>query len=57
MSFLSPHRDNMGPVSLKHHKEVMSEMIRRDKNRPSVVMWSVANEPNSHDALAESYFK
>ncbi|RUS78629.1 hypothetical protein EGW08_013599 [Elysia chlorotica] len=51
------HDDNMGPESLKHHKEVMTEMIQRDKNRPSVIMWSVANEPASKSPIAEAYFK
>lgn len=43
--------------SLAHHQEVMFELIRRDKNRPSVVMWSVANEPDSGIPEAHSYFK
>lgn len=36
---------------------VMEELIRRDKNRPSVVMWSVANEPASELLPAAYYFK
>ena len=28
-----------------NHQQAMKELIARDKNRPSVVMWSVANEP------------
>ena len=35
----------------------MTELVQRDKNRPSVVMWSVANEPSSQLAIAEPYFK
>ncbi|XP_048583171.1 beta-glucuronidase isoform X2 [Nematostella vectensis] len=50
------YSDNFGPVSLKHHQEVMAELVRRDKNRPAVVMWSVANEPLSNLAQAEKYF-
>ncbi|BFZ04363.1 hypothetical protein BsWGS_07402 [Bradybaena similaris] len=49
--------DNFGNVSLKHHIEVMSEMIRRDKNKPSVIIWSVANEPSSSYAGSVPYFK
>ncbi len=37
--------------------EVMHELVQRDKNRPSVVMWSVANEPVSDSKIAETYFK
>ncbi|EEC11259.1 glycoside hydrolase, putative [Ixodes scapularis] len=41
---------------LSAHKERMTEMIQRDKNRPSVIMWSVANEPESAKKQADSYF-
>ena len=47
----------MGPVSLAHHMEVMTELVTRDKNRPSVIMWSIANEPGSDLPEAENYFK
>ncbi|KAG2459160.1 BGLR glucuronidase, partial [Polypterus senegalus] len=43
--------------SLSHHLVVMEELVRRDKNRPSVVMWSVANEPASELPPAGYYFK
>ncbi|XP_063236028.1 beta-glucuronidase-like [Bacillus rossius redtenbacheri] len=29
---------------LVKHKQILSEMIARDKNRPSVVMWSIGND-------------
>ena len=29
----------------EHHEQVIRDMIARDKNHPSVVMWSLANEP------------
>ncbi|XP_037670621.1 beta-glucuronidase isoform X1 [Choloepus didactylus] len=44
-------------VSLHHHLEVMEELVRRDKNHPAVVMWSVANEPSSYLKPAAYYFK
>ncbi|XP_036134909.1 beta-glucuronidase isoform X2 [Molossus molossus] len=43
--------------SLQHHLEVMEELVRRDKNHPAVVMWSVANEPASSLKPAGYYFK
>uniref|UniRef100_A0A8V5GWG7 Beta-glucuronidase n=1 Tax=Melopsittacus undulatus TaxID=13146 RepID=A0A8V5GWG7_MELUD len=49
--------ESFGNKSLQHHLVVMEELIRRDKNRPSVVMWSVANEPASELAPAAHYFK
>ena len=51
------YRDNMGGDSLRHHLEVMKELVHRDKNHPSVVMWSVANEPRSDLQIAEAYFR
>ncbi len=32
-------------------KQQMSELIARDKNHPSVVMWSIANEPMPADVM------
>lgn len=49
--------NNLGEDSLAHHKVVMEELIRRDKNRPAVVMWSVANEPCSDKPKSVPYFK
>ena len=49
--------DNFANVTLEHHLQVMEELVQRDKNRPSVVMWSLANEPDSGLKEAEYYFK
>ncbi|XP_069470971.1 beta-glucuronidase [Ambystoma mexicanum] len=49
--------ESFGNKSLAHHLVVMDELVRRDKNRPSVVMWSVANEPSSELPPAGNYFK
>lgn len=48
---------SFGNVSLAHHLTVMKELVRRDKNHPSVVMWSVANEPAAELQPAGFYFK
>ncbi|XP_062289932.1 beta-glucuronidase [Scomber scombrus] len=48
---------SFGNASLAHHLVVMDELVRRDKNHPSVVMWSVANEPAAEMPPAEFYFK
>ncbi len=48
---------NFKNKTLQHHFEVLEELVRRDKNRPSVVMWSVANEPASNQKFSEKYFK
>jgi beta-glucuronidase len=39
-----------------HHIRVVEELIARDKNHPSVVMWSVGNEPASGEDGAPEYF-
>nr|CAD7432453.1 unnamed protein product [Timema monikensis] len=41
---------------LKNHKTSLSELIRRDKNRPSVIMWSIANEADTDEDDAVPYF-
>ncbi|XP_037543361.1 beta-glucuronidase-like [Nematolebias whitei] len=48
---------SFGNASLAHHLVVMDELVHRDKNHPSVVMWSVANEPAAEMPPAELYFK
>jgi beta-glucuronidase len=39
------------------HEREIRELIARDKNRPSVVVWSIANEPESDSEDAERYFE
>ena len=41
----------------EHHKEVIRDVIARDKNHACVVMWSIANEPDSGAEGAYEYFK
>nr|XP_034189067.1 beta-glucuronidase isoform X1 [Osmia lignaria]XP_034189068.1 beta-glucuronidase isoform X1 [Osmia lignaria]XP_034189069.1 beta-glucuronidase isoform X1 [Osmia lignaria] len=49
--------ENFTPILLSRHKDSLSELIRRDKNRPSVIMWSIANEPRTQLSEAGEYFK
>lgn len=42
---------------LEKHKKSLTELIRRDKNRPSVIMWSVANEPRTQYEISAEYFR
>lgn len=42
--------------TLQHHLDVMTDMIKRDKNHPSVVMWSVANEAVTKEEGSLPYF-
>ncbi|GBP32758.1 Beta-glucuronidase [Eumeta japonica] len=41
---------------LEKHKQSLTELIKRDKNHPSVVMWSIANEPRTQHKAADAYF-
>ena len=45
------------PVLLKAHLRAIEEMIARDKNHPSVVAWSLLNEPETTNEAAVPYFK
>ncbi|MGK3956408.1 beta-glucuronidase [Arthrobacter sp. R4] len=41
----------------KAHAQHIRELIARDKNHPSVVMWCIANEPASNEEGAREYFE
>jgi beta-glucuronidase len=38
-------------------RQYTEELIARDKNHPSVVMWSLANEPHSRRPAAKGFFR
>lgn len=40
-----------------NHKMSLSELIQRDKNRPGVIMWSIANEPRTQYPASDEYFR
>lgn len=48
--------DGFSDSLLAKHKQSLTELIRRDKNHPSVIMWSISNEPRSANKLADRYF-
>lgn len=39
------------------HRQAITELIARDKNHPSVVLWSIANEPDVTEEGARTYFE
>jgi beta-glucuronidase len=48
--------DTVNDASREVHAQAIRELIARDKNHPSVVIWSIANEPESDTDGAENYF-
>ncbi|MDQ3880274.1 MAG: beta-glucuronidase, partial [Chloroflexota bacterium] len=39
------------------HRQAIRELIARDKNHPCVVIWSIANEPESWTPESRAYFE
>ena len=39
----------------EHHQDVIRDLIARDKNHPCVVIWSIANEPDTEKQPQEAY--
>jgi beta-glucuronidase len=50
-------KERVNEETLAHHLQMMREMIGRDKNHPSVVMWSLANEVDTSEEASVSYFE
>lgn len=49
--------DTVNDATREVHAQAIRELIARDKNHPSVVLWSIANEPESDTEGAEKYFR
>ena len=49
--------DTINDQTRESHKSAIRELIARDKNHPSAVCWSIANEPASHEDGAREYFE
>lgn len=49
--------DTINDTTQKVHREAVLELIARDKNHPSVVMWCIANEPESNTQASVDYFE
>lgn len=48
--------DTVNDQTQATHRRAIEELVARDKNHPSVVLWSVANEPESHTRASKDYF-
>ena len=49
--------ETIGSATQLVHRQAIEELIARDKNHPCVVLWSLANEPESHTDAARTYFE
>jgi beta-glucuronidase len=49
--------DRVNDQTREAHVQAIRELVARDKNHPSVVLWSIANEPESDTEGAERYFE
>ena len=49
--------ETIGSATQATHGRAIEELIARDKNHPCVVLWSLANEPESHTDEARTYFE
>jgi beta-glucuronidase len=49
--------DTINAATQEAHRQAIRELIARDKNHPCVVLWSIANEPESVTPEARTYFE
>ncbi|WP_353081915.1 beta-glucuronidase [Tessaracoccus lapidicaptus] len=49
--------DTVNAETARVHAAHIRELIARDKNHPSVVLWSIANEPETFSDAARAYFE
>ena len=49
--------ETCGSVTQGVHRQAIEELVARDKNHPSVVLWSIANEPESNTPESVTYFE
>lgn len=54
---LNPYSSFFGAELLYNHKSALEQLIHRDRNHPSVIMWSIANEPRTAKNQSEPYFR
>jgi beta-glucuronidase len=56
-SFTTFSPETINEETREVHAQTIREMVARDKNHPGVVMWSIANEPESWTPESRAYFE
>ncbi|MDT3439164.1 beta-glucuronidase [Pseudofrankia sp. BMG5.37] len=56
-SFSTFSPETINDASREVHAQAIRELVARDKNHPSVVLWCVANEPESTTPASVEYFE
>ncbi len=56
-SYVTFSPETINDTSREVHAQAIRELVGRDKNHPSVVLWSIANEPESDTDAARAYFE
>ena len=49
--------ETINDATQQAHRQAITELIARDKNHPCVVLWSIANEPESDSEASRAYFE
>jgi beta-glucuronidase len=55
--FVTFSEDTINDATREVHRQAIQELIARDKNHPCVVLWSIANEPESETPASRAYFE
>jgi len=57
VAFTTFSEETVNSATQEVHRRAIRELIARDKNHPCVVVWSIANEPESWTPESRAYFE